>query len=63
MSMLVESEKRPFLSRLIDCYKFNSYQKRLRLTATVLRFIEICRGRMKESKGIAAQDLEKAEQC
>ena len=63
MSMLVESEKRSFISRLIDCNKFNSYQNLLRVTATVLRFIEICRGRVKESKGLTAQDLERAEQC
>ena len=61
VSMLVESEKRSFISRLIDCHKFNSYQKLLRVTATVLRFIEICRGSVKESKGLTAQDLERAE--
>ena len=63
MSMLVESEKRSFISGLIDCHKFNSYQKLLRVTATVLRVNEICRGRVKESKGLTTQDLERAEQC
>eukprot|EP00795_Rhopilema_esculentum_P008160 gene8160-14089_t len=63
MSMFINSEEHHLISTIIDCNRFSSYTKLLRVTAYVLRFVKICRNSVKETEELSAQKLEEAEQC
>ena len=63
MSMFINSEEHHLISTIIDCNRFSSYTKLLRVTAYVLRFVKNCRNSVKETEELSAQELEEAEQC
>ena len=63
VNMLVQSENHYQISKVIDCNRFSSYTRLLRVTAIVFRFIENCRERVKNFNALTAQDLERAETC
>ena len=63
VNMLVQSENHYQISKVIDCNRFSSYTRLLRVTAIVFRFIKNCRERVKNFNALTAQDLERAETC
>eukprot|EP00795_Rhopilema_esculentum_P008158 gene8158-14086_t len=63
MSMFINSEEHHLISTIIDCNRFSSYTKLLRVTDYVLRFVKNCRNSVKETEELSAQELEEAEQC
>ena len=63
VNMLVQSENHYQISKVIDCNRFSSYTRLLRVTEIVFRFIENCRERVKNFNALTAQDLERAETC
>ena len=59
-AMTVTQQPRSGIGRVIQCEDFSSLQRLLRVTAAVLRFIRLLRGRMSVSQSTELEDIQKA---
>ena len=60
-ALLIQAEREHRISRVVDCERYSSYSRLLRVTAYVFRFINNCRERNKRGAELTAKEIEEAE--
>ena len=60
-ALLIQAEREHRISRVMDCERYSSYSRLLRVTAYVFRFINNCRERKKRGAELTAKEIEEAE--
>ncbi len=60
-TLLIDAAREAKISELISCERFSSYEKLLRVTAFVLRFINNCRSKTKNREELTATEILEAE--
>ncbi len=60
-TLLIDAGREAKISELISCKRFSSYEKLLRVTAFVLRFINNCRSKTKYREELNATEILEAE--
>ena len=60
-ALLIQAEREHHISRVMDCERYSSYSRLLRVTAYVFRFINNCRKRNKRGAELTAKEMEEAE--